>query len=572
MAAADDTKQFWAALENEDLKEAERLLVDGVVNADMLNASGQPAFIAACAGIGLSQLEAEGAAGAAGLRRHAGMRVMEMLKTAGANLHAGDPTRNNRSALMTLVTANKEHEDMGYAECNRVERLDIGVGSGSEANADEAAQAITALLEWGADVNGVDDGGNTALHEAAKVGTGWESAPPRVELKIAQVLLDKGADQSKRNNDGKTALDVAHDNGNAEMVAFLTFLEARQVEAAMAEELGLAVTEAEMVAEFRDNLEACSCTVGPYMCPLLPWQDEYEEEYGCMGGRDGLGYTLFDCGSTDVSDRVGEFKIGPAAQSYVSRLPQNVKDDLLMNAARRSLRPSTHEDSSRAVRMLVDAGANKAKRDKDGNTAYDVVIDQPHMAELVKPGRAARALDFFRRPGSCIGEKGPTGNFWRFRKNPVYIALGVLTLVLAAHVYQLHDRRDRAESQLRACENALTDEPTAPSGYYSGTGSQREMDDFRDKYSEWQRKSEACFDASRAAVSGCSSDCELFWQLFVLFVAALFCAATCGLLCPGYCGRSGGNWFCCGKRCAKQKATEEQLVVQDDQPAGDDQL
>jgi ankyrin repeat protein len=64
-----------------------------------------------------------------------------------------------------------------------------GVGAladGDEAAAteDEAVEAVKLLLDWGADINAVDDNGETAMHGAA-----YQSLP-----KLAQLLAERGAD------------------------------------------------------------------------------------------------------------------------------------------------------------------------------------------------------------------------------------------------------------------------------------------------------------------------------------------------------------------------------------------
>jgi uncharacterized protein len=68
------------------------------------------------------------------------------------------------------------------------------------------------LLSPNVDVNGVDDAGNTALIEAARLG----------HNEVVQVLLLAKADINKKNNQGKTALMVAAEGGHEESVALLT--------------------------------------------------------------------------------------------------------------------------------------------------------------------------------------------------------------------------------------------------------------------------------------------------------------------------------------------------------------
>lgn len=66
-------------------------------------------------------------------------------------------------------------------------------------------ETIVALLDAGADVNAQTELGETPLHFAAK-----SNYRP---LENIVVLLNTGADGSLKNGDGKTAFDVAKDNG-----------------------------------------------------------------------------------------------------------------------------------------------------------------------------------------------------------------------------------------------------------------------------------------------------------------------------------------------------------------------
>ena len=68
-----------------------------------------------------------------------------------------------------------------------------------------SAPIVELLLQRGAKVDTVDTAGNTALHEAAMLD---------VEV-AAKVLVAAGADRTKKNRDGKTALDLARDRTNS---------------------------------------------------------------------------------------------------------------------------------------------------------------------------------------------------------------------------------------------------------------------------------------------------------------------------------------------------------------------
>jgi len=70
---------------------------------------------------------------------------------------------------------------------------------------------VALLLDAGADVNARQHGGFTPLHEVAQNGV----------LDLAHLLLERGADTSIRTDDGKTARELALEQGHAEMVALL---------------------------------------------------------------------------------------------------------------------------------------------------------------------------------------------------------------------------------------------------------------------------------------------------------------------------------------------------------------
>jgi len=70
---------------------------------------------------------------------------------------------------------------------------------------------INVTLTYGAYINAIDDAGNTALHLAAELG----------DLDLVQFLLEKGADLDTVNNDGYTILHAAAKQGNPHLVKFL---------------------------------------------------------------------------------------------------------------------------------------------------------------------------------------------------------------------------------------------------------------------------------------------------------------------------------------------------------------
>jgi len=61
------------------------------------------------------------------------------------------------------------------------------------------------------DVNSVDEGGESALHKAARHG----------HVIVCHVLIKRGARPDLKNSDGKSALDLAKDNNHTECVEYL---------------------------------------------------------------------------------------------------------------------------------------------------------------------------------------------------------------------------------------------------------------------------------------------------------------------------------------------------------------
>lgn len=64
------------------------------------------------------------------------------------------------------------------------------------------------LVAKGADVNAVDNEGNTPLHVAARNN---EHEDKENKLDIVKYFVGKGIDINVKNHDGKTALDIADD-------------------------------------------------------------------------------------------------------------------------------------------------------------------------------------------------------------------------------------------------------------------------------------------------------------------------------------------------------------------------
>jgi ankyrin repeat protein len=98
---------------------------------------------------------------------------------------------------------------------------------------------VELLLAWNANINAINDNGDTALMVAADCGTDRDD--------IAKLLLDKGADVTLKNNAGKTAEEIAVDMDKWDMAIMIV------------EKLGLLENE-KALAVFKEGL--------PYPIPL----------------------------------------------------------------------------------------------------------------------------------------------------------------------------------------------------------------------------------------------------------------------------------------------------------------
>ena len=97
--------------------------------------------------------------------------------------HGADPSSKSETGLTPLMIAT------GVSRDNRISSVTL----------DTSLEAARAVVELGVDVNETNAEGNTALHEAAKLGADA----------IVQLLANNGADPYAKNNEGKTPLEVA---------------------------------------------------------------------------------------------------------------------------------------------------------------------------------------------------------------------------------------------------------------------------------------------------------------------------------------------------------------------------
>eukprot|EP01045_Picozoa_sp_COSAG04_P008881 COSAG04_NODE_501_length_13363_cov_9.158137_9_plen_1203_part_00 len=151
-------EKFAQAAQGGDAHEVERLLAKGV-SPDAKDGEGEPAL------------------GLAAYNGH--LAVLKLLQQHGANLEA---TNAHGATALTFAAW------QGKPDCTK------------------------ALLEWGADVEAASNTTNTSLHLAA-AGNG--------HLECVRLLVVAGADRAKRNREGQTALELAQEGGNAEIVDLL---------------------------------------------------------------------------------------------------------------------------------------------------------------------------------------------------------------------------------------------------------------------------------------------------------------------------------------------------------------
>ncbi len=110
--------------------------------------------------------------------------------------HGADPNMTPRNGVPSLQAAIGTSK-MGYYR-NRRDRA--GIPTPDPADAEKLALELARIaVDSGVDINAVDDGGNTALHDAVRGGFG----------SVIELLAARGADLDIANADGQTALALA---------------------------------------------------------------------------------------------------------------------------------------------------------------------------------------------------------------------------------------------------------------------------------------------------------------------------------------------------------------------------
>ena len=97
------------------------------------------------------------------------------------------------------------------ADPNARSRNAISVTPLHSAAAARKQRSVEWLVEYGADVNATQQGGWTALHEAARQGN----------FEMVEYLLSKGASPAIKSEDGKAPADLANEKGHQQVLAAL---------------------------------------------------------------------------------------------------------------------------------------------------------------------------------------------------------------------------------------------------------------------------------------------------------------------------------------------------------------
>ena len=236
------------------------------------------------------------------------------------------------------------------------------------------AEALTLLLEYGADPHHIAHGKHTTLMIAAYRG----------DVKVAQLLLAHGVDANALDVNGKTALDIAIDHGHAELAKFLaphTTKDARGKRAAQKsaqmQNDGKALVTA---AQSGDN-EAVRALLDQGMDPDFLEHGGITPLYmATLNGQQAIVELLLERGA---SPEGAEGKLGRPLCFAVSGSHTGIVKALLQAGADPKLYDhhgsapihyiSRKEDVDRAERVatlqvLLTAGANPNAQNADGNT------------------------------------------------------------------------------------------------------------------------------------------------------------------------------------------------------------
>ncbi len=201
--------QLVVALGYDDLGEVRRLLKEGADVNQPLSENGQTPLMAAeslamatllCGNGGRAQ--ARDADGGTVLHyavsRPAALDLVRYFVSQGADINARG--WDNETPLFATVSYFNERDPAGSAV------VWTGGDAASSESADRgpsAGDVIALLVELGADIDAVDDYGNTVLMQCTVADDG----------ELVETLLKLGADKGLRNNGGSTAKDIAYNLG-----------------------------------------------------------------------------------------------------------------------------------------------------------------------------------------------------------------------------------------------------------------------------------------------------------------------------------------------------------------------
>lgn len=202
--------QLMVALGEDDLGEVRRLLEDGADVNQPFSESGQtPLMTAESLAMATllhdrgGQVQARDSDGGTVLHyavsRAAALDLVRYFVSQGADINARG--WDNETPLFAAVSYFNEHDRKGTAT----------VWTGEDPAASESADrgpsgpdVIALLADLGADINAVDDYGNTVLMQCAVADDG----------ELVETLLKLGADKGLKNTGGDTAKDIAYELGH----------------------------------------------------------------------------------------------------------------------------------------------------------------------------------------------------------------------------------------------------------------------------------------------------------------------------------------------------------------------